>query len=386
MTLFRAFFNFMSRKKVCHFVSFLFCGAAIIMNRERYYHMSSLKYNGKDVGLFTLCNSSGIVVRITNFGARIVSLSVPDRDGRLCDVVQGFDSVEDCFPENYDNYFGAVIGRYANRLAGGRIVVDGVVYQLPQNNGPNCLHGGPTGWHNQPFDVVEASERRLVLSLESPDGDNGFPGNVQVRVTYTLDDCDRLRIDYCAESDRATVINITNHSYWNLSGDLGSSVLDHILWIDADRYTPTDATAIPLGENDSVQGTPFDFRIPKAIGRDIEDNHPQLVIGRGYDHNFVLNNRIGAGELRMAASLYSPKSGIQMLLFTDAPGMQLYTGNYLDGTPGKGGVRYGFRSAVCLETQQYPDSPNRAWPESTGRLTPEKPFESSTVFGFKFNE
>ena len=340
--------------------------------------MNSLKYNGKDVGLFSLSNSSGIVVRITNFGARIVSLCVPDREGRLCDVVQGFDRLEDYFPENHSSDFGAVIGRYANRLAGGRIVVDGVEYQLPQNNGPNCLHGGPVGWQYAVYYVVEASQQRLALSMLSPDGDNGFPGNVRVNVTYTLGDDNGLRIDYRATTDRATVINMTNHSYWNLNGDLGSSMLNHILQIDADRFTPIDDVSIPLGEHLPVAGTPMDFRSPKAVGRDIEADFEQLRKGSGYDHNWVLN--MPRGLERPAATLQSPLTGIVLEVYTDAPGVQVYTGNFLDGVTGKGNVKYHRRSAICLETQQYPDSPNHNWPESTGRLTPENPFKSTTIY------
>ncbi len=340
--------------------------------------MKDLKYNEKPVSLFTLCNNSGLEVRITNFGARIVSIRLPDSKGDICDIVQGFDNIEDYFPENHSSDFGALIGRYANRLAGGRIEVDGVEYQLPQNNGPNCLHGGPKGWQYAVFDVVEASPRRLELSLLSPDGDNGFPGNVEVSVVYSLDDDNALRIDYRAATDRSTVINLTNHSYWNLNGDLGSSMLNHTLCIDADRFTPIDDVSIPLGEHLPVAGTPMDFRTPKTIGRDIDADFEQLGKGSGYDHNWVLNTPRTLD--RTAAVLQSPITGITLEVFTDAPGVQVYTGNFLDGVKGKGGVTYPYRSAVCLETQQYPDSPNHNWPESTGRLTPDKPFESTTIF------
>lgn len=340
--------------------------------------MNDLKYNGKAVGLFTLCNDAGIEVKITNFGARIISFVVPDRDGNRCDVVQGFDDLEDYFPENHLSDFGAVIGRYANRLAGGRITVDGIEYRLPQNNGPNCLHGGPDGWQYAVYDVVDASRCRLELSLLSPGGDNGFPGNVSVMVVYTLDNENRLRIDYRATTDRATVINMTNHTYWNLNGDLGSSALNHLLRLDADRYLPVDETLIPTGGYEPVANTPMDFREMKQIGRDIEADYEQLRIGSGYDHCWVLN--VPRDLLRPAACLSSPTSGIVLEVFTDAPGVQLYTGNFLDGVVGKGGIAYPCRSAVCLETQQYPDSPNHSWPESTGRLEPGKPFHSTTIF------
>ncbi len=340
--------------------------------------MNRIEYKGKPVSVCTLSNSEGVTVEIINFGARIISLVVPDGDGRRCDVVQGFDRIEDYFPENHLSDFGAVIGRYANRLAGGRIVVDGVGYQLPQNNGPNCLHGGPDGWQYAVFDVAECDGRRLQLSLVSPDGDNGFPGRVELRVTYTLGDDNCLRIDYYAVADRPTVLNLTNHSYWNLNGDQGSSILNHSLWIDADRYLPVDETLIPLGRYDSVAGTPLDFRTAKPIGRDIDADFEQLRIGCGYDHCWVLNAPRDLS--RPAAVLRSPTTNIGLEVYTDMPGMQVYTGNFLDGVVGKGGIGYGRRSAVCLETQQYPDSPNHSWPESSGRLVPEHPFESTTIF------
>lgn len=310
---------------------------------------------------------------ITNLGGRVMRLTV----GGI-DVVQGFDHAEDYLPENHLSDFGAVIGRYANRLAGGKITVGGRHYQLPQNNGPNCLHGGPRGWQYSIFDVEHSDGQHLVLRLASPDGDQGFPGAVRVRVAYTLMPSE-LRIDYHAEAEAETVVNLTNHSYFNLSGDPSTSIHDHSLMIDADRYTPIDDVSIPLGEHASVEGTPFDFRVAKPIGRDIAADHRQLAIGRGYDHNFVLNQ---PSLDHVSAQLECPRTGITMQVLTTAPGVQLYTGNFLDGVQGKGGVRYGVRSAVCLETQQYPDSPNHQWPESTGRLVPGHPFDSSTIFRF----
>ncbi len=333
------------------------------------------------ISLHRLDDGHGLQADVTNVGARIVRLVV---DGT--DVVLGFDTPEEYLPERHLGDFGAVIGRYANRIAKGRFAnpSDGWdVIQLPQNNGQNCLHGGPRGWQYSIYDVAEVSSQRLVLCMVSPDGDQGFPGTVQVRVTYTLDER-ALRIDYHAETDSPTVINMTNHSYFNLDGTdvqggtLGD-VYGHILGIDADMYTPTDATAIPLGGHAPVEGTPFDFRHPKPIGRDIEAGHPQLKVGHGYDHNFVLRQ---PGLDRPSATLESPKTGIRMALYTTAPGLQLYTGNFLDGLRGKGGVAYPVRSAVCLEAQQYPDSPNRRWPESTGRLVPDRPFSSTTIFKF----
>jgi aldose 1-epimerase len=295
------------------------------------------------------------------------------------DVVQGFDTPEEYLPENHASDFGAVIGRYANRLASGRITIDGHTYQLPVNNGPNCLHGGPRGWQYSVFDVVSHSDNRLELRLVSPDGDNGFPGTVTVSVVYSLDDTGALRIDYHAATDRPTVINMTNHSYFNLSGDPSSSIHDHLLFIDADRYTPTDETAIPLAEHLPVEETPFDFRTEKPIGQDIEAGHPQLHIGHGYDHNFVLNRP----ELNhVAARLSCPRSGITMEVRTTAPGIQLYTGNFLDGTvTGKRGEVYAHRNAVCLETQKFPDSPNKPdWMSPI--LRPGEKYQSTTIFRF----
>ncbi|MBQ8704202.1 MAG: galactose mutarotase [Bacteroidales bacterium] len=327
----------------------------------------------KKLEVYTL-QAGRVQADITNLGARVMRLMVGG-----VDVVQGFDRPEDYLPENHLSDFGAVIGRYANRLAGGRIAIDWDVIQLPQNDGPNCLHGGPRGWQYAVYDVVEASDTRLELAMVSPDGDQGFPGTVQVRVVYSLSPDGALRIDYHAETDQPTVINITNHSYFNLSGDLSSSIHDHLLLIDAERFTPVNRYSIPLGKHASVEGTPFDFRRPKPIGRDIEAEDPQLLIGRGYDHNYVLRQ---PSLDHVSARLTCPQSGIVLEVSTTAPGLQLYTGNYLGGISGKGGVCYPVRSAVCLETQQYPDSPNRRWPESTGRLLPDHPFHSTTVFKF----
>ena len=327
----------------------------------------------KNLEQFTL-HAGSVQADITNLGARIMRLLV---DGT--DIVQGFDAPEQYLPENHLSDFGAVIGRYANRLANGRIALDWDIIQLPRNNGRNTLHGGPRGWQYSVYDVVSVTDARLELAMVSPDGDQGFPGTVKVTVTYTLSDDGALRIDYHAETDKLTVINMTNHSYFNLNGDLSSCIHNHLLCIDADRYTPVNKDLIPLGKHASVKGTPFDFRNAKAVGRDIEADDEQLHIGQGYDHNFVLNNpRLD----NPSALLSSPATGISMQVFTTAPGMQVYTGNFLDGVAGKGGMSYPVRSAICLETQQYPDSPNHSWSESTGYLYPDKPFDSTTIFKF----
>ena len=321
---------------------------------------------------YQLVNSAGTAVEVTNIGCRVMRFVFNG-----IDIVQGFDTAEEYLPERHLSDFGAVVGRYANRLADGRISIEGETVQLPRNNGPNCLHGGPRGWQYSLFSLKSYSPNRIEFTLHSPDGDNGFPGNVDVGVTYTLTDDNALEIDYCAESDRTTVLNLTNHSYFNLGGDLSASIDNHLLQIDADRYTPVNTNMIPIGDHASVAGTPFDFRTAKPIGRDIGLPHPQLIIGCGYDHNYALNR---PSLDQPSATLSSPASGIAMEVHTTAPGMQLYTGNFLDGVVGKEGKQYGRRSAVCLETQQYPDSPNHHWAESPGYLYPGIPFKSTTVF------
>ena len=333
------------------------------------------------VSIFTLTNAHGLRADITNVGGRVMSLWVPDKHGQLRDVVLGFDNPQDYLPENHRSDFGAIIGRYANRLCNGRITIDGQTYQLPQNDGNHCLHGGPDGWQYRLFNVESVSDSRLVLSLVSEDGDSGFPGNVCARVTYTLADDNALDIQYEAVTDAPTVINMTNHSYFNLNGDASTDILNHILMIDADRYTPIDETFIPTGELASVEGTPMDFRQPKPIGRDINADFEQLRRGHGYDHNWVLNTK--GDDARPCARLESPITGIAMEVFTTEPGMQVYTGNFLDGTvAGKGGVMYQQRSAVCLETQKFPDSPNQHWPESDAFLHPGEVYRSRTSFRF----
>ena len=340
-----------------------------------------MKLIDNNIRIFVLRNSRGMKAEITNLGGRVISLFVPDKNGILRDVVLGFDKPEDYLPENHRSDFGAVIGRYANRLCNGQITIDGTTYQLPQNDGSHCLHGGPKGWQYRMFNVESLSDNRLVQSLVSEDGDSGFPGKMCVRVTYTLTDDNALEIEYEAVTDAPTVINMTNHSYFNLNGDASTDILNHLLTIDADRYTPVDDTLIPTGELASVEGTPMDFRQAKPIGRDIAADFGQLHIGRGYDHNWVLNT--AGNDSRPCARLESPVTGITMEVFTTEPGMQVYTGNFLDGTVvGKVGVVYSQRSAVCLETQKFPDSPNQHWPESNAFLRPGETYKSHTAFKF----
>ena len=334
--------------------------------------------DGKTTALYTLTNSNGMEVCITNFGGRIVSVMVPDRDGKLRDVVLGFDNIQDYRTVPSD--FGAAIGRYANRIADGRITVDGVEYQLPQNNYGHCLHGGPDGWQYRTYDVADVDDNSLTLAIVSPDGDANFPGEVKAAVKYTLDDDNSLKIEYSAETDKTTVINMTNHAYFNLSGDPSQPATDHLLRIDADSFTPVDSTFMTTGEILPVEGTPMDFRTPKAVGQDIDADFQQLKNGKGYDHNWVLNT---AGDLsKAAASLYSPKTGIKLEVFTNEPGIQVYTGNFLDGTVvGKHGIAYPFRASVCLETQHYPDSPNKPqWPSVL--LRPGEKYSSTCIFSF----
>ena len=334
--------------------------------------------DGKQTALYTLTNRSGMEVCITNFGGRIVSVYVPGKDGVYRDVVEGFDNIGDYMTVPSD--FGAAIGRYANRIDHGRIVIDGEEYRLPQNNFGHCLHGGPEGWQYKVYDVVKADDTSLELSIVSPDGDSGFPGTLTATVRYTLTDDNAIRIDYSATTDKPTVINMTNHSYFNLSGNPARPVTDDILYINASRYTPVDSTFMTTGEILPVEGTPMDFTEPKAIGRDIDADFQQLKNGKGYDHNWVLDTE---GSLdKVAASVYSPESGIMLEVYTDEPGIQVYTGNFLDGTVvGKKGIAYGFRTAVCLETQHFPDSPNKPqWPSAV--LRPGDEYTGTCIYRF----
>lgn len=335
-----------------------------------------------ETALYTLTNDNGMEVCITNFGGRIVSIMVPDRDGTFLDVVHGFDNIRDYMTVPSD--FGAVIGRYANRINKGRITVDGQEYQLPTNNFGHCLHGGPHGWQYKVFDFVKASGNMLQLAVDSPDGEANFPGHVKATVTYTLTDDNALKIEYSAETDKATVINMTNHSYFNLSGDPLHSIADNILYINADSFTPVDSTFMTTGEILPVKGTPMDFTEAKAIGRDIESDFQQTINGNGYDHNWVLNT---AGDTsQVAASVYSPDTGIMLEVRTNEPGIQVYTGNFLDGSvTGKNGKAYNFRSAVCLETQHYPDSPNKPdWPSAV--LRPGETYNSVCIYRFSVRQ
>ena len=338
-------------------------------------------YNGKPTALYTLTNEKGMEVCITNFGGRIVSVMVPDKNGQMQDVVLGFDNIQDYFPENNASDFGAAIGRYANRINQGKITIDGTEYQLPQNNFGHCLHGGPTGWQYQVYECVEADAKHVKLLRVSPDGDNGFPGEVKAYVTYTLTDDNKIDIQYEATTTAPTVINMTNHSYFNLSGDPANhSIVQDIICVNATNYTPVDSTYMTTGEIAPVKNTPFDFTTPTYIFSYIDAKHEQIKNGNGYDHNWVLNTK---GDIsKLAALLYCEESGITMMVYTDEPGIQVYSGNFLDGTvTGKKGITYEKRSAICLETQKYPDTPNKPeWPSAL--LRPGETYHSHTIFAF----
>ncbi|MBQ3723821.1 MAG: galactose mutarotase [Bacteroidales bacterium] len=334
--------------------------------------------DGAETGLYTLTNSNGMEVCITNFGGRIVSVMVPDRDSIMHDVVLGFDNIQDYMTIPSD--FGATIGRYANRIANGRFTLDKQTYELPTNNNGHTLHGGPEGWQYKVFSVEDVSQNSLQLKYVSKDGEMGFPGEVTAYVFFTVTDRNSIIIDYMARTMAPTVINMTNHSYFNLSGDPSQPITDHLLYLNADQTTPVDEWLIPTGKIVKVADTPFDFRTPKPIGQDIDADNEQIRFGRGFDHNWILNTE---GSLKkVAATLVCPKTGIELRVFTSEPGIQVYTGNFLDGTvAGKDSTAYQFRTAVCLETQHYPDSPNKPQFPST-ELRPGTKFESSTVYRF----
>jgi aldose 1-epimerase len=334
--------------------------------------------DGQPVEIFTLQNTSGIEVKAITYGGIITSLKTPDRHGATADIVLGFDSLDGYLADH--PYFGAIIGRYGNRIANGRFVLDKLEYRLATNNGRHHLHGGIKGFDKHVWTPEIIGNNAIRLSRVSGDGEEGYPGELQVAVVYSLTNYNELIVEYQAATDLPTHVNLTQHSYFNLAGAGSGDVLGHELMINADRYTPVDATLIPTGQLATVEGTPFDFRTPTAIGARIEARHPQIRHGRGYDHNWVLNR--DGDSLQLAARVVEPKSVRVLEVATTEPGMQFYAGNVLDGAiTGKGGLDYGRRSGFCLETQHYPDSPNKPDFPSTV-LRPGTTYSTRTVFKF----
>ena len=340
--------------------------------------------DGRRVELFTLTNPHGVEVRAMTYGAIITSIRTPDRNGTQADIALGFDSLSGYLAGS--PYFGSVVGRYANRIAGGRFTLDGVTYHLARNNGPNSLHGGERGfdkvlWNAEPFQ--NDSAMGVTFRYESPDGEEGYPGTVRVQVSYTLTADNKLIVDYEATTDKATPINLSQHTYWNLHGEGRAGIVNHVLTLNASAFTPVDSTLIPTGQIASVAGTPFDFRRATAIGSRINESNEQLRFGRGYDHNWVID-QASQGSLVPAARLEDPVSGRRLDISTTEPGVQFYSGNFLDGSiKGKGGSSYGHRTGLCLETQHFPDSPNHANFPST-ILRPGQRYQSRTEFVFSW--
>jgi aldose 1-epimerase len=335
-------------------------------------------HNGKEVYLLTLTNKAGNVIRLTNFGAKINWIEVPDKNGKKDNVTFGFDTFEETLKG--DMSFGSAVGRYANRIAGGKFTLDGVVYNLPINNGPNTLHSGPLGWHSVVWDTEILKDSKfpsVKFSYVSPDMESGFPGTVKAEIVYTWTDNNEIVMNYTCTTDKKTVVSVTNHAYFNLHGAGNGDILDHILTIKASAFTVVDSVMIPTGELRPVAGTPFDFTAPHKIGERIGDNYQQLILGKGYDHNYILDNKE-----EVDATVYEPVSGRMLEVITDQPGLQLYTGNFLNGTQiGHGGKPYNFRSGMCLESGHYPDSPNH--PDfPTTILNPGETFKSTTIYRF----
>lgn len=338
--------------------------------------------DGKKTDLFILKNANGMTAAITNYGGRIVSLLVPDKNGKLTDVVVGFSSVKD-YANSTESYFGATIGRVGNRIANGKFTIDGKQYTLFTNNGRNTLHGGKKGFQAVVWDATQPNDTTLELRYLSKDMEEGFPGNLNVKVTYSLTADNGFKCEYEATTDKKTVVNLTNHAFFNLNGEGSGTINNHVLQINADKYNPVDSTLIPTGKLEPVAGTPFDFTKPSPIGARIEANNQQLKYGKGYDHNFVLN--AGSG-LRHAATAVGDQSGIQMDVFTEEPGLQFYGGNFMQGkNTFKAGKKDDFRTAFCLETQHFPDAPNQpSFPSII--LAPGQTYHTSSVFKFSVNK
>jgi aldose 1-epimerase len=338
--------------------------------------------DGQNIDLYTLRNAHGVEAKVTNYGGILVSLKVPDRNGKFDDVVLGFNDLDSYLTKN-DPYLGAIIGRYGNRIAKGRFTLNGVEYKLAVNNGENHLHGGIKGFDKVVWTGHEMKSKAgpaVVLTYLSKDGEEGYPGNLNVRVVYTLTNNNEIKIDYTATTDKDTVTNLTHHSYFNLAGEGNGDILNHLVTINANRFVPTDAGSIPTGELRNVAGTPFDFLKATAIGARINNDDEQLKLGNGYDHTWVINGR--AGTMRLAATAYEAGSGRVMQVWTTEPGVQFYTGNFLNGTlTGKSGKLYARRNGFCFETQHYPDSPNQpSFPTTT--LKKGQTYKSTTIYRF----
>ncbi len=355
------------------------------VNRKDYSATVNLKkdafekiINGKKTGLFMLENKNGIKVYITNYGARIVSLLTPDNKGRFADIVLGFDNIDSYITDSM--YLGCIVGRYANRIKEGKFILEGNEYILNCNDGPNTLHGGNSGFDRKVWDARQEGNT-ITLSYLSPDGEEGYPGNLKVKKIYTLTDDNELIMEYEAETDKATIVNLSNHSYFNLKGEGDTTILDHYLLGNADYFTPVDRTLIPTGELAPVAGTPFDFTEGKQIGRDIGTPCEQLIYGMGYDHNWVLN-KDSAGILSFAVKLWEEKTGRVMEVYTTEPGFQFYSGNFMNGTAtGKSGKNYHYRSALAIEPQHFPDSPNNpAFPSTV--LRPGEKYRQLSILKF----
>jgi aldose 1-epimerase len=379
----KRFLSTISFAALCLAVSFTSCNSGSSTKSEASTQSDSSKYNttidGKEVRLYTLKNKSGASVSITNYGGRVVSLLVPDKNNKLTDVVLGYDSIGS-YRKKGEPFFGALIGRYGNRIGKGKFTLDGKEYNLQLNDGPNTLHGGTDGFFSKVWDAKQVDSQKLELNYVSKDGEAGYPGTLNVKVVYTLKDDNALQIDYTATTDKATVVNLTNHAYFNLNGEGDSTILNHELVIDANAYTPVDSTLIPTGKLTPVAGTAFDFNKAKTIGKSIEENDQQLKYGKGYDHNFALTHHDGKTPV---AKVTSPVTGITLEVYTTEPGLQFYSGNFLTGTDhdGKGAKAYPHRSAFCLETQHFPDAPNHANFASTV-LKPGETYQTSTTYKF----
>ncbi|WP_120180448.1 aldose epimerase family protein [Pelobium manganitolerans] len=335
--------------------------------------------NGKAVKLYTLTNKNNMKAVFTNLGGRIISLMVPDSAGKLTDVVVGFGSA-DAYQQPTDGFYGATIGRFGNRIAKGKFTIDGKEYQANINDGVNSLHGGTNGFKTKVWDASQPNDHTLILSYLSKDGEEGYPGNLNVKVTYSLTDDNELKMDYEATTDKKTIVNLTNHAYFNLNGEGSGTILDHTLQIYADEYTPVDSGLIPTGI-EKVAGTPFDFTKPTTIGERINADNQQLKYGKGYDHNYVLNGTKAMG-MNHAATVTGDKSGIVMDVYTEEPGLQFYSGNFMNGSNTfKNGVKDDYRTAFCLETQHFPDSPNHKDFPST-ELKPGDTYKTTSIYKF----